>query len=299
MSSIRLERKGDMVSQVYLTRRDQSSPSTQTAFTANDIDHIDFLIGGQVIDSQDDTFINKVADVFLNSTQNKTQYKTSGHTGLFYPLRFWFCENIQSALPLISLQYHDVEIRIYWGPNVDNTKIFEAWANFIVLDSAEREDMAARPQNHLVYQVQKQAASKTKVQNLVFNHPIKFITNGATGSCLIATTTSDASNKQDSMLLQINGVDIGEPKTYTPHFDMVPCYYACPYYSISFDTTTTPFLLPFCLDTTKHQPTGSLNFSRVDSARLVSNKVFNETLYAVNYNILKIENGMGGLMYAN
>jgi hypothetical protein len=301
MSSIRLERKGDMVSQVYLTKRNNSSPSAQIAFSANDIDHIDFLIGGQVIDSQDDTFINTVADTFLCSTQNKTQYATSGHTGLFYPLRFWFCENIQSALPLISLQYHDVEIRIYWSSSVVNTNIFEAWANFIVLDSAEREDMATRPQNHLVYQVQKQTASGTKVQNLVFNHPIKFITNGATGSCLIETNSpaNDVTNKRDSMLLQINGVDIGEPKTYTPHFDMVPCYYTCPYSSPSFSLTGTPFLIPFCLDTTKHQPTGSLNFSRVDSARLVSSSKFVGTLYAVNYNILKIENGMGGLMYAN
>ena len=300
MSSIRLERKGDMVSQVYLTKRSQGSPSTQEAFNTEDIDHIDFLIGGQVIDSQDDTFINNVAEVFLSSTQNKVSYQTSGITGLFYPLRFWFCENIQSALPLISLQYHDVEIRIYWHKDVDNTKIFEAWANFIVLDSAEREDMATRPQNHLVYQVQKQTASGTKVQNLVFNHPIKFITNGSTGRCLIGSTSSTpADNKTDSMLLQINGVDIGEPKTYTPHFDMVPCYYACPYYSVSFGLTSTPFLIPFCLDTTKHQPTGSLNFSRVDSARLVSSNKFVGTLYAVNYNILKIENGMGGLMYAN
>jgi hypothetical protein len=154
-----------------------------------------------------------------------------------------------------------------------------------------------------MYQVQKQTASFTKVQNLVFNHPIKFITNGATGNCLIGTNTTTAevnsNNNIDSILLQINGVDIGEQKTYTPHFDMSPCYYACPYYSPAFTGTTTPFLLPFCLDTTKLQPTGSLNFSRIDSARLVSSNNFVNTLYAVNYNILKIENGMGGLMYAN
>ena len=304
MSSIRLERKGDMVSQVYLTKRVQggpSSPSRQVNFSPNDIDHIDFLIGGQVIDSQDDTFINYVADPFLCSTQNKTSSTTSGNKGLFYPLRFWFCENIQSALPLISLQYHDVEIRIYWSAQLTGSNIFEAWANFIVLDNAERDDLASRPQNHLVYQVQKQTASGTKVQNLVFNHPIKFITNGATSNCLIGNSpmTATANNNIDSMLLQINGVDIGEQKTYTPHFDMVPCYYACPYYSTYFDSTTTPFILPFCLDTTRHQPTGTLNFSRIDSARLVSSNTFVNTLYAVNYNILKIENGMGGLLYAN
>ena len=298
MSSIRLERKGDMVSYVYLTKR---TGATQVLFTPSDIDHIDFLIGGQIIDSQDDTFINYVADPFLSSTTNKAVFSTAqvGNTGYFYPLRFWFCENWQSALPLISLQYHDVEIRIYWSSSITTTNIFECWADFIVLDTMERQQLAAAPQKHLVYQVQKSMPSGTKVQNLVFNHPIKFITTGFTGNCLIGTNQITAAvssnNNTDTMLLQINGVDIGEQKSYTPHFDMVPSYYTCP--------VTTPannaFTIPFCLETSKLQPTGSLNFSRIDSARLVSSNTFVNTLYAVNYNILKIENGMGGLMYAN
>ena len=120
MSSIRLERKGDLVSYVYLTKR---TGSTQVQFDASDIDHIDFLIGGQVIDTQDDVFINTIADPLLCSTQNRAQFSQSqvGGTGYFYPLRFWFCENWQSALPLVSLQYHDVEIRIYWTSGITNT----------------------------------------------------------------------------------------------------------------------------------------------------------------------------------
>ena len=298
MSSVRMERKGDMVSYVYLTKR---TGSLQVPFTPTDIDHIDFLIGGQVIDSQDDVFINYVADPFLSSTQNKAQFSTSevGNTGYFYPLRFWFCENWQSALPLISLQYHDVEIRIYWNANITTTNIFECWANFIVLDTMERDRLSMAPQKHLVYQVQKSLPSGTKVQNLVFNHPIKFITNGFTGNCLIGTNQTTAAvssnNNTDTILFQINGVDIGEQKAYTPHFDMVPSYFTCPFTT----PTANPFTIPFCLETAKLQPTGSLNFSRIDSARIVSSNNFVNTLYAVNYNILKIENGMGGLLYAN
>ena len=299
MSSVRLERKGDMVSYVYLTKR---TGSTQVNFSYTDIDHIDFLIGGQVIDSQDDIFMNYVADPLLSSSQNKSVFSTAytGNQGLFYPLRFWFCENWQSALPLISLQYHDVEIRIYWSSQITTTNIFECWANFITLDTMERERLSMAPQKHLVYQVQKSLPSGNKVQNLVFNHPIKFISTGFTGNCLIGTNQTTASvtanNNVDTMLLQINGVDIGEQKAYSPHFDMVPSYF-----NVSFTTpsATNAFTLPFCLDTTKLQPTGTLNFSRIDSARLVSSNNFVNTLYAVNYNILKIENGMGGLLYAN
>ena len=68
------------------------------------------------------------------------------------------------------------------------------------------------------------------------------------------------------------------------------------------------FLYPFCLETNKLQPTGTLNFSRLDSARLITDDDDgigdttggNENdVYGVNYNILRIQNGMGGLLYAN
>ena len=41
-----------------------------------------------------------------NFTNNKDQYL------LFIPLQFWFCRNVGSALPLISLQYCDVKINV-------------------------------------------------------------------------------------------------------------------------------------------------------------------------------------------
>jgi hypothetical protein len=284
-----------MVSYVYLTKKDSSGKQIQFANT--DIDHIDFLIGGQVIDSQTNEFMDLIADPFLSSTQNKANFSDTdvGTKGYAYPLRFWFCENWQSALPFIALQYHDVEIRIYWASAVASA-IYEAWANFVVLDVVEREDFASRTQNHLIYQVQKATPSGNKTQNLVFNHPIKFIA-GSNVVTNVVTTTSDIGNQ--GMLLQINGVDIGEQKSITPHFNLVPNYYSVPFDNVG----TTQFLLPFCLDTSKLQPTGTLNFSRIDSARLVSSANFTDallgTLYAVNYNILKVQNGMGGLMYSN
>jgi hypothetical protein len=294
MSSIRLERRGDMVSYVYLTKK-TASTGAQAKFVNTDIDHIDFLIGGQVIDSQTNEFMDLIADPFLSSTQNKAIYTDTdvGTKGYAYPLRFWFCENWQSALPLIALQYHDVEIRIYWASTVSTTSIYEAWANFVVLDVVEREDFASRTQNHLIYQVQKATPSGNKTQNLVFNHPIKFIAGSN------VTSVSNTTTGNESMLLQINGVDIGEQKSITPHFNLVPNYYTVPFTNGG----NNQFLLPFCLDTSKLQPTGTLNFSRIDSARLVSSANFSDallgTFYAVNYNILKIENGMGGLLYAN
>jgi hypothetical protein len=286
MTSIKVEHKGDLLNYVYLTKRNGSS---NEAISATEIDHIDLLIGGQVIDSQTDDFIRFIADPLLCSTQNKASFSISATS--FYPLRFWFCETWSSALPLIALQYHDVEIRIYWKTPTPGS-IYEAWGDFTYLDNAERA-MFSQPQKILIYQTQKQAITKGSTnQNLVFNQPVKFL----------AAKRQILSVQTGTLLLQLNGVDIGEQKQYVPHFTTVPNYYTFPWTT----ALTDQFLLPFCLDVSKIQPTGQLNFSRLDSARLVTNDTFTSIgtfnspyIYAVSYNVLQFEKGMAGLLYAN
>jgi hypothetical protein len=62
----------------------------------------------------------------------------------------------------------------------------------------------------------------------------------------------------------------------------------------------------FALKPEEHQPSGTCNFSRIDTAKLIgnynpSNKEVGDTIniYAVNYNVLRIMSGMGGLAYSN
>ena len=62
----------------------------------------------------------------------------------------------------------------------------------------------------------------------------------------------------------------------------------------------------FALKPEEHQPSGTCNFSRIDNAQLVfSNKVCGGDqiaglhIYAVNYNVLRVMSGMGGLAYSN
>jgi hypothetical protein len=106
----------------------------------------------------------------------------------------------------------------------------------------------------------------------------------------------DSTNR---LKLQINGTDVADFKFADPNFTTVPLYY----HTTNAKLLTEPkslFFYPFCLDAGKLQPTGSLNFSRLDSARIVNDKKENmDAIYAVNYNVLRIENGMGGLLYSN
>jgi len=59
----------------------------------------------------------------------------------------------------------------------------------------------------------------------------------------------------------------------------------------------------FALKPEEHQPSGTCNFSRIDNAKLnittSGGMTASENIYAVNYNVLRIMSGMGGLAYSN
>jgi len=55
----------------------------------------------------------------------------------------------------------------------------------------------------------------------------------------------------------------------------------------------------FALKPEEHQPSGTCNFSRIDTAQLIFETQLACTVYAVNYNVLRIMSGMGGLAYSN
>ena len=297
MSTVRFERKGDLLGYVYLVANDgtQAVDISQANWRTM-ISKVELLVGGQVIDEQDATFSTLIAPTLLaTSTPKSMGGDLFGATiaSRFYPLRFNFCENWQSALPLISLQYHDVELRITWGSAAaDSSRKWEVFANYAYLDTQEREMFASKPQNMIMTQVQKAIASGSKIQELNFNHPVKFL------AAADATAVTMVSTNGNKLKLQINGTDVADYKYANPHFTSVPLYY----HTSNGDANpgTKLFTYPFCLDTGKLQPTGSLNFSRLDSARIVNDTANSDNdIYAVNYNVLRIENGMGGLLYSN
>jgi len=294
LSSIRFERKGDLLSYIYLVN--SSGATTQPIDWSAAIDKIELYIGGQLIDTQHYEYSASIhTDIMANSLSKSNYGSASGADGdpiaKWYPMKFWFCENWQSALPLIALQYHDVEVRIYWGSSVPNT--MEAWARYVYLDADERRMMAEKPMDMLIHQVQRIPASSSKTMDLTFNHPVKFL----------ASTASNFTAGND-VLLQLNGVDVGEKKPADPHYKEVSAYYHTQY-GVNVGTPNNGFenvtiMIPFCLDASKLQPTGTCNFSRMDSAILrLPNSTINAPIYAVNYNILRVQNGMGGLLYAN
>jgi len=298
MSTVRFERKGDLLNYVYLAPYVVADADTApVADWPALISKVELLIGGQVVDTQDSTYSTLIAPT-LSATNFSKSVAGDLYGGAtaekFYPLRFSFCENWQSALPLVALQYHDVELRITWGDSASNWG-WNVYANFAYLDTDERAALSSGSFDMLVTQVQKSIASKSLIQELNYNHPIKYL--AASGSAMSIL------NEANKLKIQINGTDIGDYKFADPNFTSVPLYYHTSNSSVK---GTKLFFVPFCLDAAKLQPTGSLNFSRLDSARIQSTGhagagagKFSEDIYAVNYNVIRIENGMAGLLYSN
>jgi len=206
----------------------------------------------------------------------------------FYPLRFFFCEGPQCALPLVALNYHNVELRIYWSSAAVNYNV-ECHANYYYLDNEERGNIATRQHDLLITQVQKNIASGELVQDLTFNHPVKYLASSDT------TTDGALTSPTNKVKLNINGLDVSNYKWGKPHYIDVMNYY-----HTNFVTSPDFFLYCFCLSTSSLQPTGTLNFSRLNSVKIMSESMpINDPIYAVNYNVLRIQNGMAGLLYAN
>jgi len=262
---------------------------------SNVIESAELMIGGSVVDTQDSIFSEEIAVDTLASTGSKS-YPAGLHGGIgspsfFYPFRFFCCESWTSSLPICALPYHEVDIRIRWSQNLDPSWSIEFGAMFVSLDTEERIALMKQKKNDLlIFQVQKSVPSGEKIQELNFNHPVKFL----------ASSNADDDNalvsRSNKINLKANGVDISEINYSIPYFTSIQSYY---HTTQSSSNAENLFVLPFCLDTSRYQPNGSLNFSRLSSFEIHCTQAITRPVYAVNYNILRIQNGLAGLLYAN
>ena len=332
ISTIRLEKKGDLVNYIYLIAKDSTGALIPGINWTNVIDKVELLIGGQIVDTQDITWMSNVEAVTgaQNFSQRYLNNNSSGPTNTtagFLPLKFFFCKDWNVSLPLVALQYHDVEIRITWSTTLGTSLTsyaglnglasgtaayssfqYEAWTNFVYLDQAEREYFANTPMDLLITQLNRIPIATTNMQELALAHPIKFLAFSANNySTAYSTGAAQIPAINYQFKTQINGVDIGDSRSMFQWMD-VPQYYHTPYGYNHNSATANVAIISYCLDTSKLQPTGTLNFSRIDTYRIVAPAgVSLSTLaggagryfYAMNYNVLRIKDGMGGLLYSN
>ena len=193
---------------------------------------------------------------------------------------------------------------------------FQCWSNFVYLDQGERDHFAKVPQDLLITQVQRVVLGTNPIQELALAQPVKFLAWPSVNyQQIYANGAGSATALQYQLKTQVNGVDVGDSRSLI-HWTEVPQYYNTPYGYVHNNTTANVAIISYCLDTSKLQPTGTLNFSRLDTYRLVVpptltggvGALYNRNitsayptpyLYAVGFNVLRIENGLGGLLYSS
>ena len=247
-----------------------------------------------------------------NVTGSTDQALTDAH---YVPLRFWFCRNAGLALPLIALQYHEVKIICNWSAALGATSTTVAsnislWADYVYLDTDERRRFAQVSHEYLIEQVQTQEATGSALTtDLNFNHPVKeLIWAGKISTAWGAV--GDATGLFADVVgvnwnIKLNGHDrFAEQDTnYFTKLQVWKYHTGCGGRVTSsgvYDNSIAVY--SFALKPEEHQPSGTCNFSRIDNAQLKSSSTCCSDglyIYAVNYNVLRIMSGMGGLAYSN
>jgi hypothetical protein len=112
----------------------------------------------------------------------------------------------------------------------------------------------------------------------------------------------EGKNPVEVAKLQLNGQDRFTEREGA-YFDKVQ-----PFQHHTRTPTTGINVYSFALRPEEHQPSGTCNFSRIDKATLqltvsintvVGARTAQVRVYALNYNVLRVMSGMGGLAYSN
>ena len=201
------------------------------------------------------------------------------------------------------------------------------WVDYVFLDTDERRRFAQLSHEYLIEQLQftgtdtmtsSASADSMKPVRLNFNHPCKeliwavkksdvgtlipfwnnFSTAENAGANLTANNYSNSSNPTMQAKIMLNGNDRFATRK-GDYFSLVQPYQ---HHENTPDENHNGInVYSFALKPEEHQPSGTLNMSRIDTAVLSLSSSVAGTIhvYAVNYNVLRILSGMGGLAYSN
>ena len=323
-TSITIPVLGDVINGLWFEADSSSTDNIASNLFYNST--IDLFIGGQKIDSQHFDYYSEIWPNYLADTYNKSQElnnKASLSNKYFVPLHFFFCDH-KAFLPLVALQNHQVEIRINFDPATiavipESEKKAIMYGNYIYLDTEERERLVKRSLDLVITQTQRiefplnsvldnqtDSGGYNTLDISSLNHPVKSLFFGF-GTSQTNPAVDRFSFKNADMY--INGTTLLENMSPV-YFHTAQNYFKSSYGKTYFNmpshspTFTRYFAYHFCMNASDYNPSGSCNFSRLDNAKLIIRgaEAVNRSyvyVYAVNYNVLRIKDGLAGILFGN
>lgn len=314
-----ISRNGDLIHRIYLQADLGATPAGDWAGHEL-VKSVEVEIGGQRIDKHYADWLhiwNELTQtaghwegykMMVGGKDNLTSASGDASSNVvFVPLQFWFCRNPGLALPLIALQYHEVKVNLEFGEveavmgagATGSLSSASLYVDYIYLDTDERRRFAQVSHEYLIEQLQftgdESASNKIKLN---FNHPCKEIVwvekvaDAAVGEYVTTYETAK---------LQLNGHERFSARI-PQYFQLVQPYQHHERVPTSSGMTGGINVYSFALKPEEHQPSGTCNMSRIDNATLNLTNVDNTNsvkVFAVNYNVLRVMSGMGGLSFSN
>jgi hypothetical protein len=236
-----------------------------------------------------DTFVNpSVFKVWANyvylDTEERRRFAQKGHEYLIEQVQHTGNDTVDSAsTKQVRLSYNHPVKELAWC--FSNTSAKSSLWNFT----------SSNLDAEIVLDNDAQAASNCAIPLGALGTPLYVA--GPDGGSTVAFT-EEAAGPLSTFKLILNGQDrFKEQKG--KYFNQVQAYNhhsGNPYAGV--------YSYSFALKPEEHQPTGTCNFSRIDNAQVqvVQHPAGNATnmhMFATNYNVLRIQSGMGGLAFSN
>ena len=333
-----ISRNGDLVHRMYIEIGGTTAiPGGVDNPGAYFVDNVELEIGGQKIDKQTGLWMECWSELTEPNPTGAVGFITTSATELtggtlfqkmscmggvtkhldaasnlgnvFIPLQFWFCRNPGLALPLIALQYHEVKVILNHNLNeaFGGTSTNTLFCDYIYLDTDERRRFAQVSHEYLIEQVQEGSLS-SGTGDLNFNHPVKELI--WTKAAKVGSGGDGGAALAHKYTLKLNGHERFEQRDFRyftrtqvwQHHTGAGGLWAAHGGQAGDGLFNDSIgVYSFALKPEEHQPSGTCNFSRIDNARLENSAADSnaDTIFAVNYNVLRIMSGMGGLAYSN
>ncbi len=206
-----ISRHGDLIWRTYLEvtlspiiTTDPNTYCNRVGFKL--LKKVELRIGGKTIDTHYSHWMHIWTELTHNVDMKSLLNKMVGNKAddgqlgdnnnpgtLMIPLLFFFCRNPGLALPLIALQYHEIEIIIefdYFNNLISDLNVtnnisqgtmsnVSIWVDYVFLDTEERKHFSQTTHDYLIDVTQQQeisiSANKTNCVKLDFNHPTKML----------------------------------------------------------------------------------------------------------------------------
>ena len=324
------------------------------------IDSVEILIGGQTIDKHYGIWLSIWNSLTMTEEQKEGYYKMIGNietfTGkkpnssvastetvdysndydLYIPLQFWFCRHTGLALPLIALQYHEVQFIVKFNtlnnliknyasnkfltpPTLSNTSFY---IDYIYLDSDEKKRFATTSQEYIIDQLQINTFKNIKIRptgslvNLNFKNLVKELIwvrnvySFAESPIDFSMPHIEGLSNRDAMYIEnnikkeyirINNQTIIEQnENFFTKLQPLQCHTRVPY-------RKGINVYSFSLKPEESQPSGTCNFNNLKCSisweipRYItgtSGSLYNVYVFALSVNILRISGGTSTLSYS-